>query len=75
MFNRALPPTQVILKRITAEWVDLYSYVTSPGANIPISVEPFLVDDSIPTEDEIEWAVKRLQNHRFRGLLGCGPST
>ena len=25
------------------------------------------MDDSIPTEDEIEWAAKRLQNHRSGG--------
>ena len=43
--------------------MDLYSYISPPGANIPISVEPFLVDDSVATEDEIEWAVERLQNH------------
>ena len=71
----APPPTWVNLERITTERVDLYSYVPPPGANIPIFVEPFLVDDSVPTEDKIEWAVKRLQNHRSGGLLGCGPIT
>ena len=55
----------------------LYSYVTPPGANIPISVEPFLVDDPVPTEEKIEWAVKRLRNHVSGGggLLGCGTNT
>ena len=38
--------------------------------NIPISVEPFLVDDLVPTDDEIGWAVKRLQTHRSRGPSG-----
>ena len=40
------------------ERVDLYRYVPPPGDNIPVSVEPFLVDDLVPMEDEIEWAVK-----------------
>ena len=29
--NRAPPPAQATLERITAERVDLYSYVSSPG--------------------------------------------
>ena len=48
----------------------MHSYVPPPGKNIPISVQPFLVDDSVPTEDEIEWAVTRLCNHRSRGPSG-----
>ena len=39
----ALPPPQVILKRVTAERVELYSYVPPPGMNVPISVQPFPV--------------------------------
>ena len=42
--------------------MELYSYVPPPGANIPISVEPFPVDNLVPTEDEIEWEMKRLRN-------------
>ena len=53
-------PTRVTLKRITTERVDLYIYVPPLGANIPISVEPFLVDDLVSKEDNIEWALKRL---------------
>ena len=48
----------------------LYSFVPPPGTNFPISVQPFPVDDLLPTEDEIEWAVTRLQNHCSRGPLG-----
>ena len=50
--------------------MELYSYVPPPGTNIPIYVQPFLVDDSVPTEDKIEWAVKRLRNHHSGGTLG-----
>ena len=53
-----------------AERVELYSYVPPLGANIPISVEPFPVDDSVPTENEIKWAVKILQNHCSGGPSG-----
>ena len=59
----APPPAQVTLKRIMAERVELYSYVPPPGANIPISVEPFPMDNLVPTEDNNEWAVKLLRNH------------
>ena len=51
--ERALPPARFTLKQITEERVDLYSYAPSPGTNIPISVKPVLVDDSVPTEDDI----------------------
>ena len=37
---------------------------------IPIYVEPFPVDDSVPTEDDIEWAVKHLRNNRYGGTSG-----
>ena len=66
-FDRALPPARVTLERITAERVELYSYVLPPGKNIPTSVHPFPVEDSVPTEDEIKWAVKRLCNNRSGG--------
>ena len=51
--DRAPPPDRFTLEQITAERVDIYSYVPSPGVNTSISVEPFPVDDSVPTEDNI----------------------
>ena len=56
-----LPPTQVTLKQITSERIELYQRVQLPGENIPIYVEPFQVEYLVHTEDEIEWAVRRLQ--------------
>ena len=47
--NRAPPPAQAMLERITAERVDLYSYVSSLGENTPVIVAPAEVDDSVPT--------------------------
>ena len=66
----APPPARVTLKWITAERVELYRYVPPPRKNIPVSVQPFPVDDSVSTEDEIEWAVKRLRNNRSGGASG-----
>ena len=68
--DRAPPPARITLERITAERVDLYSYVPPPGENTPVSIEPFPVYDSLPTEDNIEWVVKRLQNNRSGGPSG-----
>ena len=68
--NRAPLPARATLERITAERVDLYIYMPSPGTNIPVSVMPFLVDDLVPTEENIEEAVKNLRRNRFGGMLG-----
>ena len=68
--DRALPLAWVTLESITAERVDLYIYVPPPGENISIYVETFPVDDLVPIEDDIKWAVKRLQNHRSGGDFG-----
>ena len=56
--DRAPPPAKVTHQQITPEQVDLYSYILALEENIPIFVEPFSVEDSVPTEDKIEWAVK-----------------
>ena len=64
------PPVWVTLERIMAERVDLYCYVPFMGEDIPVSVELFPLEESVPTEDKIEWVVKRLHNHRSRGPSG-----
>ena len=43
--NRDPPPAGVNLDWITAERVDLYSYVPPPGEHFSIYMEPLLVDD------------------------------
>ena len=73
--NRAPPSARVTLKRIMAERVDLYSYVSSPGENIPVTVAPVEVDDLVPTEDEIEDTVKKLRRNSSGVRQGCEPST
>ena len=47
--NRGLPPARATLERIMAERVELYSQVPSPGDNIPVTVKPAEIDDSVPT--------------------------
>ena len=68
--DRAPPPARGTPKRITAERADLYSYVPSPGKNIPISFQPVPVDNSVPTKDKIEEAVKHLRRNRSGGGVG-----
>ena len=65
--DRAPPPARATLKRVTAERVALYSRVPPQGDNIPVTIEPFAVEDGVPEEEKIEWAVKRLQNNRPGG--------
>ena len=47
------------------------------GENIPVTVAPAEVNDSVSTEDEIEKAVKKLRRNRSggEGRQGCEPST
>ena len=68
--DRAPPPARATLERITAERVDLYSYVPSPGENIPVTVRPVPVDDLVPTKEDIQEAVHNLHRNRSRGPSG-----
>ena len=63
-------PAWVTLERVTVDRLELYSYVPPPGTNIPISVQPFPLDNSVPMEDNIEWEVTQLRNHRSGGASG-----
>ena len=68
--NRVPPPARAMLERITAEQVDLYNYVPSPGENIPVTIKSGEVNDLVPTEDEIEEAVKKMRRNRSGGPSG-----
>ena len=68
--NRGPPPAQTTLERITAEQTELYRRVPPPGENIPMTVDPTHIDDSVPTEDEVEEAVKKLRRNRSGGPSG-----
>ena len=45
--------------------MELYRAAPLPGENIPTSVMPVKIDNFVPTEDEVEWAVQRLLGHRL----------
>ena len=45
------------------------------GENIPISIKPFPVDESVPEEEEIKWVVKRLRNNPSGGGVGNAGGT
>ena len=69
--DHAPPPARITLKRITAERKELYCAVPPPppsGENIAIYVPPSQIDNSLPIEEEVEWAVQRLRGHRSGGL-------
>ena len=65
--DRPPPPARATLARVTAERTTLYSRVTPPGDTIPVTIAPFTVEDGVPSEAEVEWAVKRLRNNRVGG--------
>ena len=69
MAGRTLPPARLTIERITEERVALHHHIPPPGENIPVSVDPFPLDDLVPMEDDIEWAVRRMRDN-FSG----GPS-
>ena len=50
-----------------AERVVLHHHIPRPGENIPISVDPLQLDESVPMEDDIEWAVQRMRDNCSRG--------
>ena len=68
--DRPPKPNYQRMETLTQERIDLYTAVPPPGAPIPINVDPFDVNDEIPTDGEIREAVKSLRNGRAGGLGG-----
>jgi hypothetical protein len=68
--DRPPKPNYQRMKTLTQERIDLYTAAPPPGAPIPINVDPFDVNDEIPTDGEIREAVKSLRNGRAGGLGG-----
>ena len=40
---------------------------TTPRENIPTSVTPANINDLVPREEDVEWAVQKLRGHRLVG--------
>ena len=59
--DRPPPLARVAIGTITEEQVDMYLHVPPSGHPTPVEVQPFLIEDYIPEEEEIAWAVCRLR--------------
>ena len=57
----------VKIKQMTSERVELYRRVPPLGETILATITPFLVDNLVPLEVEMEWAVRRLCSYRSDG--------
>ena len=62
--DRPPPSARVALVTMTAEREDLYRNVPPPGYLIPVGDPLLLVDDGIPEDKEIAWALIRLRLNR-----------
>ena len=65
-----LPPVRFAIYHMTAEQVDLYRPVPSPGHLISLGVYPFTVDDYVHEDEDITCAVLRLHLNSSDGLSG-----
>ena len=56
------PPTseRVSISTMMADRFELYRHAPPPGQPINTRVQPLLVDESIPEDEEIAWAVRRI---------------
>ena len=55
--HRIPPPAYpyiVDITTMTEDWVALYPHVPQPGQLIPVEMQPFPVEYSIPEEEEID---------------------
>ena len=65
------PPACVNIARITEERVDLYwRSPTPPRRSIPVELDPFPIDDSVPEDEEVSGAVRQLLLNRAGGPYG-----
>ena len=63
-------PCYQTMERQTSERVDLYLRRQSPGAPLPILIEPVEICDNPPSDGEIRDAVAQLSNGRAAGASG-----
>ena len=68
--DRPPPSARVALANMTAEREDLYRHIPPPGEPIPVGDLPLLVNDDIPEDEEIAWAVHMICLNRFGGPSG-----
>ena len=68
--DRPLPPARVAISTMMADQVDMYRSVPPPGQTIDVRVQPLPMEDYIPEEKEITWAVHRIRLNRSVGPSG-----
>jgi len=60
--DKAFRPSFEDMTRLTDEMEDMHKRVDPQEEPIPTLIAPYEIDDSVPTEDEITLAVKRLKS-------------
>jgi hypothetical protein len=70
--GRPPKPSREDLQDISNTWQTLYTKESPspPGPPVPVHIQPYNIDDTVPTEDEIATAVRRLGNGRAPGHTG-----
>ena len=63
-------PIKSDLRRTRAEFESLYTATPSVGEPIPIHINPFPVNDDVPSEEEIITALHRMRRRRVPGASG-----
>ena len=61
------PPARFAIASITAERVDIYQRVPPLGRSIPVSLDPFPVNESVPKEEVVARSVRNLRLNRSGG--------
>ena len=62
------PPDLITIAKMSAERAALYPPPPPLGCSIPIVTLTFHVDDYVPEEEDIVWAIRRLFQNRTGGL-------
>ena len=68
--DRPPKPSRQDLGKVTDEYANLCTGSTPPGEPIPVMVAPLDIDDSVPGDDEIGDAVRRLRSGKAPGPSG-----
>ena len=68
--EKAPKPCYLSMEKQTKERVELYEKIEPPGDPIPINIDPFEINDAIPTESEVGTVVTGLRDGRAEGVSG-----
>jgi len=68
--DRAPKSCHQLMEQQTKERVELYTKVPPPGDPIPINIDPFEMNDEVPTDEELRGVVFGIRNGRAGGVSG-----